>query len=128
MTQATKVPIHTASFTSTPHLLRVLRSRLRPPPVRSEDLAPGNSGNRNSHSNYLHGDAGADVLVAVGDSSELADRHGLLLDVVLREEAGLPRHHLLDGRWDDELVDVIVAPPRLPLLRRNYLQEAKRRR
>lgn len=73
-------------------------------------------------------EAGADILVAVGDPSELADRHGLLLDVVLREEAGLPRHHLLDGRWDDELVDVIVAPTRLPLLGRNYLLEAKRAR
>lgn len=73
-----------------------------------------------------HGDTF--VLVAVGDPAELADRHGLLLDVVLREEPGLPRHHLLDGRWDDEIVDVIVTPPGLPLLRGNYLHGAKRRR
>lgn len=61
------------------------------------------------------------LLVAVCSPAKLPDGHRLLLDVVLSEQAGLPGDHLLDGRWDDQLVDVVVALPRLPLLWGNDL-------
>lgn len=56
------------------------------------------------------------ILLAVGQAAILPDRHGLLLDVVLREQARLARHHLLDGGRDDHVVYVVVRLPWLPLL------------
>ena len=67
------------------------------------------------------------VLLAVGQAAVLPDRHGLLLDVVLCEEARLARHHLLDGGRDDHVVDVIVRLPRLPLLWGDDLQDGEGR-
>lgn len=56
------------------------------------------------------------ILLAVGQAAILPDRHGLLLDVVLCEQARLARHHLLDGGRDDHVVYVVVRLPWLPLL------------
>lgn len=67
------------------------------------------------------------VLLAVGQAAVLPDRHGLLLDVVLCEEARLARHHLLDGGRDDHVIDVIVRLPRLPLLWGDDLQDGEGR-
>lgn len=64
---------------------------------------------------------GGGSLVTVGELAELVDGHGLLLDVVLREETRLTRHHLLDGRRDDQLIDVVVRAPGLPPLGRDDL-------
>lgn len=66
---------------------------------------------------------GRRVLLAVGQAAVLPDGHGLLLDVVLREEARLAGHHLLDGGRDDHVVNVVVRLPRLPLLRRDNLRD-----
>lgn len=66
--------------------------------------------------------AGADSLVAVGCFAELLHGHGFLLDVVLCEEPGLTRHHLLDRRRDQQVVDVVVRASGLPLLRRDDLR------
>lgn len=65
-------------------------------------------------------------LVQVGGLAELADSHRLLLDVVLREQARLARHHLLDGRWNYQVVNVIVRPARLPAFRRDNLVDQTR--
>lgn len=56
------------------------------------------------------------ILLTVGQAAILPDRHGLLLDVVLCEQARLPGHHLLDGGWDDHVIYVVVRLPWLPLL------------
>ena len=61
-------------------------------------------------------------LVAVGELAELLDGHGLLLDVVLREEARLARHHLLDGGGYHQIVDVVIGAPGLPALGRDNLE------
>ena len=60
-------------------------------------------------------------LVAVGELAELLDGHCLLLDVVLREEARLARHYLLDGGRYHQLIDVIIGAPGLPALGRDNL-------
>lgn len=65
-------------------------------------------------------------LVTVGDLAEVLDGHGLLLDVVLCEEARLARHHLLDGGRDHQVVDVIVGAPGLPPLGRDNLGRENR--
>lgn len=65
-------------------------------------------------------------LVQVGGLAELADGHRLLLDVVLREQARLARHHLLDGSWNYQVVNVIVRPARLPAFRRDNLVDHTR--
>lgn len=67
--------------------------------------------------------AQARVLFAIGQAPVLPNRHGLLLDVILREEARLARHHLLDGRRDDHVVNVVVRLPWLPLLRGDDLRD-----
>lgn len=66
-----------------------------------------------------------DWLVQVGGLLELVDEHGLLLDVVLREEAWLTGHHLLDGSRDQQIIHVIIRPSWLPAFRRNNLEEKK---
>lgn len=60
-------------------------------------------------------------LVTVSEAPELLDAQGLLLDVVLREEARLAGYHLLDRCLDHQVVDVVVAAPGLPALGRNHL-------
>lgn len=68
-------------------------------------------------------------LIAIGYLAELSDGHGFLLYVVLSEEARLPSHQLLDGGRNDQIIDIVIGCPWLPLLWRNNLdetQEAKR--
>lgn len=55
-------------------------------------------------------------LVTVGKLAELSDRHGLLLNVVLREEAWLARHNLLNRSRDHQVIDVVIWASRLPFL------------
>lgn len=66
-------------------------------------------------------------LVTIGDLAELTDSHGFLLYVVLSEEARLTSHQLLDGRGDDQIINIIVGCSRLPLLGRNNLQGTEKR-
>lgn len=61
-------------------------------------------------------------LVAVGQPAELLHGERLLLDVVLSEEPRLASHHLLNGRLDDEVVDVVVGASGLPAFRRDHLR------
>lgn len=56
------------------------------------------------------------LLVAVGELAELFDGQGLLLYVVLREQARLARHKLLDGCRNHQIIDVVVGASRLPFL------------
>lgn len=64
-------------------------------------------------------------LVAVGQLTELPDRHGFLLNVVLREQARLARHHLLNGRRYHQVVYVVIRASRLPFLRWDDLGKRK---
>lgn len=56
------------------------------------------------------------ILVTVGQAAVLPYSHGLLLDIVLCEKPRLACHHLLDRCWDDNIIDVIIRLPWLPLL------------
>lgn len=56
------------------------------------------------------------LLVAVGELAELFDGQGLLLYVVLREQARLARHKLLDGSRYHQIINVVVGASRLPFL------------
>lgn len=60
-------------------------------------------------------------LITVGYLAELSHSHGLLLYVVLSKEARLPRHQLLDGGRNNQVIDIIIGGSWLPLLWRNNL-------
>lgn len=51
------------------------------------------------------------------------DSHWFLLDVVLCEQPGLTRHHLLNGSRNDQVVNVIIGSPGFPTFGWNNLQE-----
>lgn len=55
-------------------------------------------------------------LVTVGKLSELPDRHGLLLNVVLSEESRLARYDLLYRGRNHQIVNVVVGASGLPFL------------
>lgn len=54
-------------------------------------------------------------LVCVGGFAELANSHGLLLNVVLGEQTRLACYHLLDGRWDHQIIDVVIGASGFPV-------------
>lgn len=55
-------------------------------------------------------------LVTVGELAELFDGHGLLLDVVLCEEARLAGYILLDGCRYHQVIYIVIWASRLPIL------------
>ena len=61
-------------------------------------------------------------LATVGQLPELLHCHGFFLDVVLSEQSRLSCDHLLNRSWNKQVVNVIIALPWLPLLRRNHLK------
>lgn len=65
-------------------------------------------------------------LITVGDLSEFPDSHGFFLYVVLSEESRLTSHQLLDGCWDNKIIDVVIGRSWLPLFGRNDLQRTQR--
>lgn len=61
------------------------------------------------------------LLVGVGEPTEFFDGHRLLPYVVLREQARLARHDLLNGSRNHQIINVVVGAPRLPFLGRDNL-------
>lgn len=71
---------------------------------------------RNTNKNSI------DSLATVSQLPELLHSHGFFLDVVLSKQSRLPCDHLLNWCWDKQIINIIIALSRLPLLRRNHLK------